>query len=116
MLAVKNAERALGNPIAQNHKTSRIVNCQVNVNMTMTKDEVTDLRMCFQICSGKSDQAIALRAIKKAFYLLMLLTTVSSPSQSEVHSPSGMDGSKEFLTNTIMENTTQQQIITVAAV
>ena len=106
-LAIKDAIGTLLHPIAQDEHPALGRERKVEGNVAMAKDEVIDVRMIVEISLGKAHKMLAILAHERRFaYSLaaMPLTAVLRPIKAKIHSQRGMNAGKEPLTETIVED------------
>ena len=75
----------------------------------MSKEEVVDVRMIFQILFSKKNEMLLVFSHKWGLFTVFTLqTTVFRPVQSETHAPTWVNRSKKCLRNGIMKESAQE--------
>ena len=91
VVAVPDDVGELGNPIAKDKHSGLFGELEVDLNMTMAKDEIVDVGVILDVFLGEKHEMFAILA--HIGWLLIVDTlhpAVLSPVQAEPHAPTGM--------------------------
>ena len=109
LFAVEDGIGEEGNPVAEDEHPAVVCEHEVELDVSVAEDEIVDVGMRAEIFLGVADQVFALLAhVGWVSSVAVLAAAVLCPSQSELHTPSGMQGREKYLRYTVMEQGSEE--------
>ena len=106
VVAIPDDVGELSNPIAKDKHSGLFGELEVDLDMTMAKDEIVDVGVILDVFLGEEHEVFAILAHIGRFLIVgTLQPAVLGPVLAEPHAPTGMERRESPLTGAIMKNT-----------